>query len=168
MDPVTATTVVGRPREEVFDYLADIANHPEFTDHYLEKWHLTRIESAGRGAGARFRVDSPLNRFGWADVTFVELQRPYRIVGLGRGGKFNRIARTEIWTLEPGPGEGSTDVTYLVETEPPLPTDRAFEALSFQRGWYKRNVRRALGRLQEILEDPEHARRGPRVTVGGL
>ena len=168
MDPVTASIVIGRPREEVFDYLADIANHPEFTDHYLKRWHLTRIESSGRGAGARFRVDSPFNRFGWADVTFVQLERPYRIVGLGRAGKYNRNKTTEIWTLEPGPGEGSTEVTYLVETEPALPTDRAFEALSFQRGWYKRNVRRALARLQEVLEDPEHARRGERVTVGGL
>ena len=33
MDPVTAHVVIDRPREEVFEYLADIANHPEFTDH---------------------------------------------------------------------------------------------------------------------------------------
>jgi uncharacterized protein YndB with AHSA1/START domain len=48
--------IVGAPRERVFDYLRDIANHPEFTDHYLVDWHLTRIDSVGLGAGARFRV----------------------------------------------------------------------------------------------------------------
>ena len=58
MDPVTSTITIGRPREEVFDYLADIANHPEFTDHYLKEWRLTRVESYGRGAGARFRYDA--------------------------------------------------------------------------------------------------------------
>jgi uncharacterized protein YndB with AHSA1/START domain len=167
VDPVTASIVINRPREEVFDYLADIANHPEFTDHYLKDWHLTRIDSVGRGAGARFRVDSRFNRFGWADLTFVDVERPYRLVGVGRGGKFNRNKTTEIWTLDPA-GAGATQVDYLVETEPALPTDRAFEALSFQRGWFKRNVRKALGRLQEILEDTEKAKRGPRATVGGL
>ena len=50
MDPVTVSIVVSAPREQVFDYLQDIANHPEFTDHYLVDWHLTRIDSVGRGA----------------------------------------------------------------------------------------------------------------------
>ncbi len=56
---MTVSTVVSAPRERVFDYLQDIANHPEFTDHYLVDWHLTRIDSVGRGAGARFRVKAP-------------------------------------------------------------------------------------------------------------
>ena len=71
MDPVSVSIVVSAPREQVFDYLQDIANHPEFTDHFLVEWHLTRIDSVGRGAGARFRVKAPGNRFSWADVTFV-------------------------------------------------------------------------------------------------
>ena len=48
MDPVTSTITIGRPREEVFDYLADIANHPEFCDHYLKDWRLTRVDSVGQ------------------------------------------------------------------------------------------------------------------------
>ena len=64
-----------RPREQVFDYLQDIANHAEFTDHYLVDWHLTREDSVGRGAGARFRVKAPGNRFSWGDVTFTEVER---------------------------------------------------------------------------------------------
>ena len=52
--------MIDRPREEVFEYLADIANHSEFSDHYLTNWHLLRVDSVGAGAGARFRVDVPL------------------------------------------------------------------------------------------------------------
>src|SRR5579875_775763 len=92
MDQISVSTTIARPREEVFDYLADIANHAEFSDHYLVDWHLTREDSHGQGAGARFRMKMPFNRFGWADMTFVEVQRPHRIVARGRGGKYNRIS----------------------------------------------------------------------------
>jgi uncharacterized membrane protein len=165
VDPVHATVTIDRPREEVFAYLADIANHPEFTDHFLKEWHLTRIESVGQGAGARFRVDAPCQRFGWADITFIDVQRPHRIVAVGRGGKYNRIKVTAIWTLDVAPG-GGTEVDYMVETEPALPTDRVMEALTGQHRWTARKVRRAMGRLQSILEENED--RGARATVAGL
>jgi uncharacterized protein YndB with AHSA1/START domain len=163
VDPVTATVTIARPREEVFEYLADIANHPEFSDHYLKDWRLTRIESYGRGAGARFRIDAPFQRFGWADMTFIEVEPPFRIVAAGRGGKFNRNKTYTAWTLTPA-GEG-TRVEYLTETEPALVTDRLAEAFGL-RGWFKRKTSRALHRLQAILE--ENQDRGVRATVGGL
>jgi uncharacterized protein YndB with AHSA1/START domain len=164
MDPVTAHVLIDRPREEVFDYLADIANHAEFSDHYLTHWRLTRLDSKGRGAGARFRVGAPFDRFGWGDMTFIEVERPYRIVAAGRGGKFNRNKTWTTWTLTP---QGhATRVEVSTETEPALPTDRIFEALTRRRGWTKRRVGKSLRRLQGILE--EGLDRGQRVTVGGL
>jgi uncharacterized protein YndB with AHSA1/START domain len=165
VDPVSVSVTIDRPREEVFAYLADVANHAEFSDHYLTNWHLTRVDSVGRGAGARFRVGVPLQRFDWGDMTLVEVDPPYRIVALGRYGKFNRIKTTAIWTLEPAPG-GGTEVEYFFESEPALPTDRIVEALSGQRRYFKRKVRKALRRLQEILE--EDRGRGARATVAGL
>jgi len=165
VDPVSLKVTIDRPREEVFAYLVDVANHPEFSDHYLKDWRLTRMDSVGRGAGARFRVDVPLQRFDWADITFVEVERPRRIVAVGRGGKYNRIKTTAIWTLDVGPG-GSTDVEYMVESEPALVTDRLMETLSGQRGWIKRKSRKALRRLQSILEENED--RGARATVAGI
>ena len=165
MDPVNVSVTIDRPREEVFAYLADIANHSEFSDHYLKDWRLTRIESVGQGAGARFKVDAPLQRFSWADMTFVVVEPPRRIVAVGRGGKFNRIKTTAIWTLDDAPG-GGTEVEYMVESEPPLPTDRLMEAISGQHGWFKRKTRKALRRLQAILEENEE--RGARPTVAGL
>jgi uncharacterized protein YndB with AHSA1/START domain len=164
MDPVSAHVTIDRPRDEVFDYLADIANHQEFSDHYLKEWRLTRLDSYGRGAGARFRVDAPLDRFGWGDMTFVEVERPYRIAAAGRGGKFNRNKTWTEWKLEPQ-GD-STRVEVTSESEPALPTDKLMEAVTRRRGWFKRGQRKALRRMQSILE--EDMDRGARATVGGL
>ena len=161
MDPVTVSATISRPREEVFEYLADIANHAEFTDHYLVDWRLTREDSYGRGAGARFRIKAPLNRFGWADLTFAEVQAPFRIVERGRGGKFNRIKMMGVYELNPGAG-GSTRVTYTFETEPVLPSDRLMEVLG-GRSWTRRKTGKAMRRLRSILEDGRG--RGQHVSI---
>ena len=164
MDPVTVSTTIGRPREEVFDYLADIANHLEFSDHYKTDFRLLRVDTYGRGAGARYRLKAP-GRDRWEDMTLVEVERPYRIVAFGRGGKFNRIKTTTIFTLDET-SNGSTEVEVMTETEPPLPTDRMVEAITGYRGWTRRKTRKALSRLQSILE--EDLDRGSRPTVAGV
>ncbi len=163
MDPVELTSTIDRPREEVFEYLADIANHPEFTDHYLKHWRVTRVVSYGPGAGARYKMDGPFQRFGWSDLTFIQVEPPRSIVAVGRGGKFNRIKTYASWTLEPA--SGGTRVEFVFETEPKLPTDRLVEAFGFRR-WFKRKSGKGLRRLRSILEDNE--RRGTRATVAGI
>jgi uncharacterized protein YndB with AHSA1/START domain len=163
MDPVTVSIVVSAPREQVFDYLADIANHPEFTDHYLVDWHLTRIDSVGVGAGARFRVKAPGNRFSWGDVTFAEAERPHRIVEVGRTGKNNRIRTLGVYDLAPA-AAGSTRVQFTLETVPATFSDRLMEGFG-ARGWLRRKNRRALHRLRDVLEQGKG--RGHRVTVAG-
>jgi uncharacterized protein YndB with AHSA1/START domain len=163
MDPVTVSTTIDRPREEVFAYLADIANHPEFTDHYLVDWRLTREDSVGRGAGARFKFKAPLNRFNHADVTLIEVEAPRRIVEAGRGGKYNRVRLRAVYELEPGSG-GTTNVTFMMETKPAMLSDRLVEMLGL-RGWFKRKSAKGLRRLRSILEDGED--RGQRATIGG-
>ena len=164
MDPVAAEITIGRPREEVFEYLADIANHAEFSDHWMKDWHLTRIDSYGRGAGARYHVARKGERYAWADMTFLEVEPPYRIVAAGRGGKFNRNKTWTTWTLTPQ--GAATRVEVTTETEPALLTDRLMEGVMLKRGWTKRRLARSLSRLQSILE--EDLDRGQRVTVGGL
>jgi uncharacterized protein YndB with AHSA1/START domain len=163
VDPLSVSITVGRPREEVFEYLADIANHAEFTDHYLKDWHLTRVDPVGRGAGARFRVAAPLQRFSWMGVSFIEVDPPWRIVSAGRGGKYNRIRSMTTFTLEPA-ADDTTRVSMTVETVPVTISDHIMEALGV-RGWTRRQNRRALRRLRAILE--EGKRRGARVTVAG-
>jgi len=161
VDPVELTITIDRPREEVFEYLADIANHAEFTDHFLKDFRLTREQSYGRGAGARYRVNMPLNRFPWADTTIVEFDPPYRLVEEGRAGKYNRIKVSTEYRLLEGAGD-TTRVELTSETEPALVTDRLLEKLG-ARGRLRRQNRRALRRLQSILEDNEL--RGRRATL---
>ena len=161
MEPFTVSTTIDKPREEVFAYLADIANHPEFTDHYMVDWHLTREDSCGTGAGARFRIKAPLRRFAWADFTLAEVQAPFRIVERGRGGKYNRIKMLQSYTLSPGPS-GTTKVEYTLETLPALASDRVLEAIG-GRAWTRRQASKALRRLRTILEEDRD--RGRRASV---
>ncbi|HEY7960682.1 MAG TPA: SRPBCC family protein [Solirubrobacteraceae bacterium] len=162
MDPVTVSIVIDAPREQIFDYLQDLANHAEFTDHYLVDWHLTRADSVGAGAGARFRVKAP-GRFSWGDVTFAEVARPHRIVEVGRTGKCNRVRTLGVYELAQGTA-ATTRVRFTLETEPATLADRILEGLG-ARGWCRRKNARAMRRLRSIIERGEG--RGRRVTVAG-
>jgi len=155
------STTIAKPREQIFDYLADIANHSEFTDHYLVDWHLLRENTIGAGAGARFRVKAPLSRFSWADMTFSELQPPFRIVEKGRGGKYNRVRMLGTYTLTPGPGD-TTKVEYTLETQVGMLSDRLMETLG-GRAWTRRQTAKAMRRLRTILE--EGRGRGRRASI---
>jgi uncharacterized protein YndB with AHSA1/START domain len=164
VDQLNVSIVVGRPIEEVFSYLVDIANHPEFTDHYLDDWHLTRTNTVGRGAGARFRVKAPLQRFSWMGVTIVEVDEPRRIVESGSGGKFNRVQMQTVYTLESS-DPGKTQVGLSTTTQPVTASDRMLERLG-GRIWLRRQNSKALERLRGILESG--AKPGRRATIAGL
>ena len=163
MHPVTVSETIGIPRDEVFEYLADIANHSEFTDHYLKDFRLTRENSYGLGAGARFKVKARGNRFPWGDATFIEVKAPERIVERGSGGKFNRVKTLGTFDLE-ALSNTSTKVSFTFESNPPKITDKFLESLG-ARGHIKRQNGKAMRRLRAILEDGE--RRGTRATVAG-
>jgi uncharacterized protein YndB with AHSA1/START domain len=164
VDAVTVSNVVARPREQVFAYLADVANHSEFMDHFTADWHLTREESYGYGAGARFKVDiRPGSRFSWGDLTFAAVEPPSRIVARGRYGKYGRTRTLMIWELEAESAD-VTRVTVTYETEPGILSDRINEALGGRRFWHRR-LRKALARIARILE--EDRARGPRTTIAG-
>jgi hypothetical protein len=164
MDPITVDLVIGRPREEIFEYLADIANHAEFNDHFMVDWHLTREDTYGYGAGARYRIKAPLNRFPWGDSTVIEFESPRRLAEAGRTGKFNRIRTLGVYELEPLAGGDSTRVRFTFATWPKTPTDRFLESLGV-RGWLRRKLNRSLRRLRDILE--EDRGRGTRPTIAG-
>ena len=163
MHPVTVSETIGKPREEIFEYLADIANHAEFTDHYLKDFRLTRENSYGLGAGARFKLKARGNRFPWGDATFSEVKAPERIVERGRGGKFNRVQTIGTYELE-ALSSSSTRVSFTFESNPPKITDKFLESLG-ARSYIKRQNGKAMRRLRAILEDDEL--RGKRATVAG-
>jgi uncharacterized protein YndB with AHSA1/START domain len=164
VDPFTVEVVIAAPRAQVFEYLADIANHPEFCDHYLTDWHLTREDSYGVGAGARFRLKLPIrSRYAWADSTFTEVA-PHRIAERGRAGKYNRVLTRGVYELSEA-GHGTTRVAFTLETLPKFPSDRLAEGGALGRLWMKRKNKKALDRLRAIFE--EGLDRGTRASVAG-
>lgn len=164
MGPVGAEIEIDAPRERVFATIADLARRPSFTDHFLHDFHLTRLESRGVGAGARFRLRSPL-RSVWMDSAIVELEAPQRIVERGRGGRANRIPATTVWELTEG-GGSLTRVRVSHWTAPANPLDRALEALAGNAGSARRGWREALRRLRDQLES-ETAAPAPIAVAGG-
>jgi uncharacterized protein YndB with AHSA1/START domain len=163
MGPVSAEVEIDVPRRRAFEAIADLSLRSSFTDHFLTDFHLTRIESTGIGAGARFRI-SVWPRDVWMDTTIVEADGPHRLVEHGRGGRVNRIPSTTLWELTEGPGS-LTKVRVSFWTEPSNPIDRGLELLSGASIPYERRWREALRRLREQLES---SRSGPgRVAVAG-
>jgi uncharacterized protein YndB with AHSA1/START domain len=163
VDPVSVSTIISRPPEVVFEYLNDVANHPEFLDHWLVDWHLTREDSRGRGAGARFAVRQRLNRFPWADAVFSEVEPPRRILVTGRAGKLGRIKVVSEWIVDPA--HGGARVSFTTEAVPVTPAEKMLEVLWGTRAMTKRRAKRGLRRLGAILE--EDAERGHRATIAG-
>ena len=164
MGPDSAEIEIDVPREQAFVAIADLACRPTFTDHFLTDFHLTRIESRGVGAGARFRVALPLRSF-WMDTTIVELEGPYRILERGRGGRNNRIATTTLWELTEGVGS-LTKVRVSYWTEPSNPIDRGVELLAANSVFVQRGWREAMRRLRAELEG-EAAAPAPLAVAGG-
>ena len=164
MEPISRSTTIAKPREDVFEYLADVASHAEFSDHCMVDWHLTREDSYGHGAGARFRVKSRVDRFSYGDIPLAELTPPERIVATGRGGRFNRIHTRSPWTLEEA-GPGTTKVTFETQSTPVLKSDALMEKFLRLRTTTRKCHQRALERLRSILESGEG--RGERTTVAG-
>jgi|SRR5664279_4180242 len=150
MGPIRAEVEIDVPRELVFERIADLALRPSFTDHFLSDFHLTRIETTGVGAGARFRVNAPL-RSPWEDSAIVEQEESVRIVERGAGGRTNRIANQTVWELTGGTGS-LTALRVSHWTEPSHPVDRGVEVLSAGSYWQERAWREALRRLRDTLE----------------
>jgi uncharacterized protein YndB with AHSA1/START domain len=163
MGPISAEVELDVSRERAFAAIADLALRPSFTDHFLTDFHLTRIESTGVGAGARFRVEAPL-RSVWMDTTIVAVEEPFRIVERGQGGRANRIATRTVWELSPA-GGSLTKVALTHWTEPPNPLDRALELASGASFWQQRGWREALRRLRDLLESDRLD--GERIGVAG-
>lgn len=164
MGPLAAEIEIDAPRERVFAAIDDLALRPSFTDHFLSGFHLTRIDSSGVGAGARFRVAVPL-RSVWMDTAIAEVEAPHKLVEHGRGGRGNRIPATTVWELTES-GGSLTRLRVSHWTEPPNPLDRALEALSGNAHWQQRGWREALRRLRDQLES-EAPSRPPLAVAGG-
>lgn len=163
MGPVSAEIEIDVPRPRAFEALLDLGLRPAFVDHFVSGFHLTKIESAGVGAGARFRFTCG-PRAVWTDTAIVETEEPHLIREHGRGGRGNRVPSTTVWELIEGPGSLTT-VRVSYWTEPSNPVDRVLELLTASSIAYERGWRRALQRLRDQLEAGELGAR--RLAVAG-
>jgi Polyketide cyclase / dehydrase and lipid transport len=163
MEPVTVQTVVDAPREEVFDFVADLANAPAYLDHFISDFRLERLESAGVGAAARFKIDAPLDVMAiWVEIVIDGVSRPHRIHASGRAGRFGRMPCEWLWELVETE-RGLTEVTLTMRTEPRQSSDRLRARLGAV-GFIRRRSAKALRRLRDVIESDGSV---PRTTVAG-
>jgi hypothetical protein len=147
--PVEQRIVISAPREELFEFLIDISNRVAWMDHFLKDFRLTRVQPVGVGAGAAFKVDSPLfpQR---AEYQLVDVEHPRLIRERGRIGRWGRTTGYTEWEL--AESYGSTEVTVTIWTDPGIRWDGIKESLG-ARPWLKRQVGHALKRLRKIFEE---------------
>lgn len=150
MLPVTAHTYISAPREEIFDFVVDLANRASWTDHLASHLRLENPTSAGVGAAARYHLQAPRYK-PWVETEIVEADRPRRIVEATRGGRSGRT-RGEVIFEFTRQGSGLTRVEVTIGSEPGTPREAVMERLG-ARGWLRRRAKEALERLRMIFED---------------
>ncbi len=149
MGPISAEATIDAPRERVWEIVADLAMRPAFCGHFQEEFRLERLESAGVGAAARFRVEAP-GMAVWMESAISEAQAPHRLYESGRGGRLDRIPIFTVWELAEGAGE-TTEAKVTFWTDPSHPLDRLRERARTRR-WFRRQWAHALDRLKELTE----------------
>jgi uncharacterized protein YndB with AHSA1/START domain len=159
MRPFNCSVTIDAPRERVFEYLEDIANHVEFSDHYLKDFRLERIESRGVGAAARFRI--AFGRSLWGEIQIADLERPHRIVLEGEAGRLGRVRVHATYKLTPF-AQDMTRVEYALSATPAGRTDELRLVLG-GRAWLRWQSRKALRRLARVLEEGR-----PRAHAAGV
>lgn len=150
MRQVTVHTVISAPREQVFDFLADLSLRPTYCDHFMRDYRLARANPRGVGAAARFRLHTPLARE-WAEIEVKVSDRPRRIVEEGRIGRVGRSRLAAVYELTPT-APGATRVELTTYSEPATFVDKLKQLGA--SGWTRRKTRRALARLRDVFERP--------------
>jgi hypothetical protein len=162
MLPVTVHAHISAPREEIFDYVADMAARVAWCDHYQREYRLASPRARGIGASARYLVHPPLARL-WIETQIVELERPRRIVEATQGGRYLRTRGEVAWELERA-GSAVTRVEITIASESGTPREAVKERLG-RRRWYRRQAKIALERLRVIFEEQGGDRELARATV---
>jgi uncharacterized protein YndB with AHSA1/START domain len=162
MRQVTVSTVISAPREEVFDFVADLAARPAFTDHYMRDYRLARVNPVGQGAAARFQLRAPLAK-AYAELEIKTVDRPRRIVEEIRVGRRGRNRSLAVYDFSRETG-GTTLVELTTYSEPATLVDRLREIGA--AAWMRRQTKKSLERLRMIFEEP---RKEPleRATIAG-
>jgi hypothetical protein len=143
--PVTVSIEVPQSTEEVFDYLAVLANHEAFLDHFLVDW---KFSGPRRGVGAKgeARASAPMSQ-DWTEFEIVEMEEPLRIVEEGVGLKGKRHTRGT-YRLRSLP-DGGTEISFELEWLESARAERLIPAMT--RAFIRRPNAKALRRLAREL-----------------
>jgi uncharacterized protein YndB with AHSA1/START domain len=158
---VTVSVVISAPREQVFDFVCDLAARPAYTDHFMRDYRLARVNPVGAGAAARFQLRAPVAKE-YAELEIKEVDRPRQIVEEIRYGRRLRNRALAVYDFWPEPG-GSTRVELTSFSEPATPIDRLKEIGA--AWWVRRQTKKQLERLRMIFEEPRGELR--RATIAG-
>ncbi|MBV9212722.1 MAG: SRPBCC family protein [Actinobacteria bacterium] len=150
MLPVRAHTYISAPREDIFDFIADLANRPAWTDHFATQFRLDHPKSHGVGASARYRLEAPRYRQ-WVETDVVDAERPRALVEATRAGRLGRTRGEILWELS-REGRDLTRVDLTIWSKPGTPREAVMERLG-ARPWLRRRAKRALERLRTIFEE---------------
>lgn len=150
MRPFTVHASIAAPREDVFDFVADLAGRPAYCDHYMLEFRLAHPRSSGPGAAARFKLDAPLVST-WAEIAVAEYDRPRRIVERSRLWRAGRTPAAAVYEFVPD-SVGMTRVELSMWSDPATRIDAFKEALG-ARGWLRRQAKTSLERLRMVFEE---------------
>lgn len=146
-DPVTVAVEVGRPRQEVFDYVDVLANHERWMSRLYKDWSFAGPKR-GVGAIAKAQVDAPAAR---EQVRFevVESVAPERIVEAGESAHGKRETRgTYRFTELDG---GRTRIEFELAWVKAPRTERLVPFVS--RAFMSRVLGKAMKTLADLLEE---------------
>jgi uncharacterized protein YndB with AHSA1/START domain len=159
---VAASTVISAPREEIFDFVCDLAARPAYSDHYMRDYRLARVNPVGPGAAARFLLRGPLAKE-YAELSVREVDRPRQIIEDIRLGRRGRNRFVAVYDFAPE-GGGTTRVELTTYGEPATMVDRLRQIGA--AGWTRRQSKKALERLRMIFEEPPKGEL-KRATIAG-
>jgi hypothetical protein len=145
MRPVTVTTEVPQPIEDVYAFLDVMANHEPFTNHVLTNW---RYEGPPSGVGSRALVTSvagPMSEE--IEIEVVAATAPTQIVERNIGAKGKRVA-TGTYDLASLPS-GATRISFTYAWEKAPAPERAMAPLV--RSILRRANTKSMARLGESL-----------------
>jgi hypothetical protein len=145
MKPVSGSVEVPQSREEVYDFLDVLANHEQFTDHFLLDWQISG-PAGGVGAKARMRVKTP-GPDDWLDMEVIEAVAPRTTTEESVSAKGRRRTRGT-YVLDELPGGGTRITFELAWLQAPL-RERLTAPLT--RAVVRRANAKSLQRLAQTL-----------------
>ncbi len=140
---VSAERDVTASAGSLFEYLADLEQHWQLVDRFIEVVSLERPPGGGPARGGVVRMRGPLGIGRVARTRVVEAESPTRLAGIAEVGS-GTIARVS-WALRPA-GEG-TRVQLEATVEHASPLDRALLAFGGRR-WLERRFATILQTLE--------------------